>query len=120
MKYLAATYIVIFYTAAILKPVLPYVADFLAHQFAHEKHMATVHSHNGHEHAHHEAADAASDEDEQNAARQKFSEPVSAHQVAKNTINWEVPVSTTTYTIPPGHSTNKPLLPVNIPPPKSL
>ena len=118
MKFLATAYIVIFYSSAIFKPVLPYVADFLSHLLAHEHHIATVHSHHGHDHAHQEAADAADEDENQDQAKFKYSEPVPVHPVTKNSFNWEVPVPAITYNVPPGYSTNKPLLPVNIPPPK--
>jgi hypothetical protein len=120
MKLLAA-YILFFYTAAIFKPVLPYVADFVAHLVAHEHHISTVHGAHGHDHAHHEAADAAADTDEkQDIPQYKFAEPVSVHHVAEKNDEWIVTTPATIYCMAVRDTTIKPLLPVLVPPPRSL
>ena len=50
------------YTITILKPVLPYVSDFVSHIFFYTQHMATVHIENGKMHIHKEIVDNAKKE----------------------------------------------------------
>ncbi|MEO7312860.1 MAG: hypothetical protein ABIX01_20920 [Chitinophagaceae bacterium] len=54
----------------LLKPVLPYVSDFLAHAFWKYEHIATVHKENGKTHIHYELQQAAKENgtDKSNAA----------------------------------------------------
>jgi hypothetical protein len=47
------------YSTLILKPVMPYVSDAVAHVFWYSKHMATVHYVNGKFHVHREMMEAA-------------------------------------------------------------
>lgn len=57
---LAITYLLLFaYSTIILKPILPYTSDTIAHIFWYKDHMATVHSHNGKMHVHTEVTEAA-------------------------------------------------------------
>ena len=53
----ALLYLLLFaYTTIICKPLLPALADGIAHVFWYSNHMATVHVENGHYHVHHENA----------------------------------------------------------------
>lgn len=55
----AITYLLLFaYSTIILKPILPYATDIIAHVFWYKDHMATVHSHNGKFHVHKEVMEA--------------------------------------------------------------
>lgn len=54
-----ALYIVLFsYSLLMVKPVMPYVYDAVAHVFFYAKHMATVHYEDGKFHVHKEIVDA--------------------------------------------------------------
>lgn len=50
------------YTITIVKPVLPYISDFISHVFFYTQHMATVHYENGNYHVHYETAKAVKEE----------------------------------------------------------
>ncbi|MBL0358773.1 MAG: hypothetical protein IPP72_18740 [Chitinophagaceae bacterium] len=53
-------YIVMFtYAASIFKPVMPFIADVLAHTFIKGKHLATIHVENGKSHVHWEIINAS-------------------------------------------------------------
>jgi hypothetical protein len=53
---------IIAYSTIMLKPVLPFLLDGVAHMFWYSKHMATVHYENGKFHVHKEVVDAAKDD----------------------------------------------------------
>ncbi len=60
----AITYLLLFaYSTIILKPLLPYITDIIAHVFWYKDHMATAHSHNGKFHVHKEVMEAAKSND---------------------------------------------------------
>ena len=44
------------YAVVLIKPVLPYVSDFIDHAFFYARHIATVHYENGRYHVHSETA----------------------------------------------------------------
>ena len=50
------------YAVVLIKPVLPYVSDFIDHAFFYAKHMATVHYENGQYHVHYQTAKDAGEE----------------------------------------------------------
>lgn len=50
------------YAVVLIKPVLPYVSDFINHAFFYAKHMATVHYENGQYHVHYQTAKDAREE----------------------------------------------------------
>ena len=54
MKKLVLLFLFFTYIVSVLKPMLPFVADAVAHAFFYQKHIATVHSVNGKRHVHHE------------------------------------------------------------------
>lgn len=57
---LAITYLLLFtYSTIMLKPLLPYTSDIIAHVFWYSDHIATVHSHNGKFHVHKEIMEAS-------------------------------------------------------------
>lgn len=75
-----AYYLLILYTLAMCKPVLPLIQDELAHIFLKAEHIATVHHHHGDDHAEEAIAEAAHEEkNDTNPATSKTSEPVSIH-----------------------------------------
>jgi hypothetical protein len=58
-----ALYIILFsYSMVMLKPVVPYINDAIAHIFYYTQHMATVHYENGKYHVHREVMDNAKKE----------------------------------------------------------
>jgi hypothetical protein len=80
VKTTKAFYLVILYTLAMCKPVLPLVQDELAHMFWKARHLQTVHHHHGHHHAQEEVAKAAQEEqNDKHAATSKPSEPIAVH-----------------------------------------
>ena len=80
MKKIAAYYLLLIYILATVKPILPIVNDMLAHIFNEAEHIATVHQHFGKMHLHHDLKEAAKhDNDANNAALLKATEPVSVH-----------------------------------------
>lgn len=82
MKSNTAYYLIILYTLAMCKPILPLIQDELAHLFWQAEHMATVHHHHGDHHAEEEIAEAAHEEEnDKSPTTTKTSEPVSVHIV---------------------------------------
>ncbi len=79
MKFNTAYYLLLLYIFAICKPVLPLLQDELAHLFWKAEHMATVHQHYGNHHTSHEIAAAHEEENDNEPAQRKTSEPVSIH-----------------------------------------
>lgn len=59
MKRLALYLLLYTYTTIMLKPVLPYVSDSIAHIFWYSDHIATVHCEHGKYHVHYEYLEAA-------------------------------------------------------------
>ncbi|GAB2809852.1 hypothetical protein GCM10027043_06420 [Ferruginibacter profundus] len=56
----------------VLKPVLPYVSDFVSHTFFYAHHMATMHYENGKYHVHYETARASKDDSSDKPASSSF------------------------------------------------
>jgi len=54
MKKLLLYLLLVSYAIVTFKPVLPYVSDFVAHNFYYAHHMATVHFENGKHHVHYQ------------------------------------------------------------------
>lgn len=79
-----AYYLVILYTLAICKPVLPFVQDKLAHFFWNNEHIATVHLHLGDQHAEHKASSASHEENNKKSANSKTIEFVSIHLIGQS------------------------------------
>lgn len=52
------------YTITIVKPLLPFISDFIGHVFFYTQHMATVHYENGNYHVHYETAKVAKEEND--------------------------------------------------------
>lgn len=82
---LVTTYLLLFtYSTIILKPLLPYTSDILAHIFWYKDHIATVHSHHGKFHVHKEIIDAAkSTNSEKNSTTLKKDFSANDHIVSK-------------------------------------
>lgn len=85
MKSTTAYYLIILYTLALFKPILPLLQDELAHSFWQSQHLSTVHSHHGDHHATEEMTEAAHNENNgKPAASIKSYEPLSVHLVDQN------------------------------------
>ena len=66
----------------LLKPVLPFVSDCIAHVFFYAHHMATVHYENGKYHVHYEMAkDSKEERSDKNTSTSKKDNPVNEHLV---------------------------------------
>lgn len=78
MRYLSAYYLLLLYTLAVCKPIIPYVQDHLAHAFSETHHIATVHAVKGKNHAHLNVGEAEK-ENNSNASNTKSYDPVSIH-----------------------------------------
>ncbi len=59
MKKALSYLLLVSYAIILLKPVLPYVTDFIAHAFYKYEHIATVHKENGKTHLHYELQKAS-------------------------------------------------------------
>lgn len=59
MKTIIAYFLIFTYAASMLKPVLPYFSDAIAHVFWYSDHMATMHFEHGKFHVHLQSAEAA-------------------------------------------------------------
>ena len=62
MKKLLPHLLIALYATIMLKPVMPYIADGVAHILNYKGHMATVHAHNGKYHVHTEVAENTKNE----------------------------------------------------------
>ncbi|MEO6637725.1 MAG: hypothetical protein ABIN25_05585 [Ginsengibacter sp.] len=82
---LAITYLLLFtYATVMLKPLLPYTSDLIAHVFWYKDHVGTVHSHNGKFHVHKEVMEAAkSNATEKDLAMSKKDGSTTDHTVIK-------------------------------------
>lgn len=88
MKSNTAYYLLILYTLAFCKPILPLIQDELAHNLWKAQHLATVHHHYGDHHAEEQMAEATQEEEnDENPATTKTSEPVSVHIVVQGVYN---------------------------------
>ncbi len=56
MKKLLLSILLMCYAVVMLKPVPPFISDFIGHVFFYTQHMATVHYENGGYHVHYETA----------------------------------------------------------------
>ncbi len=68
MRNTTAYYLLIFYTFALCKPVVPLLIDKIAHIFWQTEHIASVHHHHGNHHTEQEIA-ASAHEEETNSVR---------------------------------------------------
>lgn len=78
MKSTVAYYLIILYSIAVCKPIIPVVADFLGHALWHQKHITTIHHENGKDHLHYELLEEKKEGDKPSTTI-KSSEPVSVH-----------------------------------------
>ena len=119
---LIATYILLFcYSAAMFKPMMPSIVDFIAHSFINEYHISTVHHSHGEDHVHKEVQKVATEENKtENAPKQKNAEPVSVHVISVNNFTACTEYLPEEYKIPYSLNINQPMHRVNIPPPKTF
>lgn len=87
MKYTSAYYLLLLYTLALCKPVLPLIQDQLAHTFREAQHISTIHQHYGAHHAESAIAEAAQEQSNSSSASIKTSEPVSIHIAVQTLYN---------------------------------
>ena len=119
MKFATAYYLLFFYVAALFKPVLPFVSDFLAHTFTTEDHLSTVHHKHGAGHAHLQMAEIAGEaNDEQRKPDTKFSEPVPVHLISQQAYHFAVPVIAKQNYFTSFCKTSDPFQHIIVPPPK--
>lgn len=103
------------------KPVMPSLADFIAHSFIHDYHIATVHHSHGENHVHAEVQRAAKEENQnENTPKQKNVEPVAVHIASVSNFNALTEYSFEEYSVLHLLTFNQPLRWVNVPPPKTL
>lgn len=85
MKITIAYFLLLLYTVAMCKPVLPMVKDAIAHVLWEAEHIATVHHDHGHHHAGDEIAKAVHEDDRNKLpGPSKTPEPVSIHIVLQS------------------------------------
>jgi len=83
MKKALSYLLLVSYLVVLVKPVLPYVSDFMAHAFWKYKHIATVHKEDGKTHIHFELKQAAKEDgNNKNAPVSKTETQVSPHIIA--------------------------------------
>jgi hypothetical protein len=70
--------LLIIYTLAMLKPIVPVAKDILAHTFWKVHHITTAHHHHGEQHVHIESNKAAQT-DQKKSASLKYEKAVSVH-----------------------------------------
>ena len=77
MKKLIPYLFIALYATLMLKPVMPYIADGVAHILNYKDHIATVHAHNGNYHVHREVSDNVKNENSEkntNSLKKEVSE----------------------------------------------
>lgn len=80
MKSTTAYYLILLYSIAMCKPIIPVLGDFLAHTLWQEEHLQTVHQEHGKNHVHYELMNAAKNEQKDNEPQStKLSDNVSVH-----------------------------------------
>jgi hypothetical protein len=85
-------YLVIFsYATIMLKPVLPFMTDIVAHTFWYSQHMATVHFENGQYHVHTESIEAAKKDVPANNNMATVTPSPNEHVFAVVTYDFSVP-----------------------------
>lgn len=92
MKSLPAYYLLLFYSIAICKPILPLVEDALAHSFWKTDHIITVHHEHGKDHLHYQLAKSADTDKEQKGAVNP-SENMSVHIPVYITLDFSLKLS---------------------------
>jgi hypothetical protein len=80
MKKLCLHILLLSYTMMVLKPVLPYVSDFVSHTFFYAHHMATMHYENGKYHVHYETAKEAKEDTSDKSASSSAKKDNSANE----------------------------------------
>ncbi|TDH23532.1 hypothetical protein EXU57_17170 [Segetibacter sp. 3557_3] len=120
MKSTTAYYLLLLYTLALFKPVLPLVQDELAHLFAHAHHLATVHHDHGDHHAAGEVTEALLEQEEHPGTDlAKSSTPVSIHIIVETEFQYlRLPSPIREFGIAADRCTTIPVL-KHYPPPKS-
>lgn len=119
-KELMAYCLIIVYLFATCKPVLPVIADVLAHSFWEANHIESVHHTHGANHLHIEIAKAENHEESgQNNTALKFSEPLALHLAAIITYNFSRNAAGEPYLPASSSRLYNTQLESNYPPPKS-
>lgn len=97
-----ALYIMLFcYSVIIIKPVVPYVADAVAHVFYYSQHMATIHYENGKLHVHQELIDENEQSPKQSEAPvSKNDKSITDHISISNTNDETIAANSTMQFVP--------------------
>lgn len=80
------------YATSLSMPVLPYVADSVAHTFWLYQHIATVHYENGQYHTHYEAAEIAKKTGTEKGPTHKQMDVANEHIVTVSNYNLKLPI----------------------------
>ena len=90
MRNLIAYCLLLLYSFAVIKPVLPILKDEMAHIFWKTHHLSTVHHHHGNHHTEKEIAHSAHEEEnKENGQVVKIAEPVSLHIVVQSFFSFQ-------------------------------
>ena len=88
MKKFLLYFVLINYALVMVKPMMPYVFDLIAHSFFLTKHMATIHFENGKYHIHAELAKQSEDQSSDKNTNTNTKKPtLSEHTIFLNTTN---------------------------------
>lgn len=118
MKSAVAYYLLIFYSAALFKPIWPFVKDVLAHTFSKEYHIATIHHEHGDDHTHYEIAKKTEKDTSKEEIVKRY-DPVSVHIVSCTTYELFCPADETKVFPPFLRRTGSPYFCIITPPPKA-
>ncbi len=120
MKNVSAYYLLLLYSLATCKPILPFINDFFAHTFLKTNHIKSVHHDHGDDHVHYEYLDIENENGkEQKNLPTRLFESVSVHIIIDqdqnlfDKANMDSPPSSYFYGLP------HPIMDLAIPPPKA-
>jgi hypothetical protein len=116
MKHPLAYYLLLLYTLAVFKPLLPAVRDGLAHVFWEHQHLNVVHHQHGTNHLDAELKEAA--QDTTDSTTLKNTEPVSLHLGAQYHVDFAYSKSPVPQSYDHAGTVLYTFLEIHIPPPK--
>ena|SRR5688572_2251619 len=119
MKTTIAHYLLLIYVAAMCKPILPLVNDFLAHTCWKTEHITTVHHENGKNHLHHELKKASDQNQDANSPAPKSSKSVSVHILLQNNYDFLHGIISEQKNLSGAYSLLSTFIEMNTPPPKA-
>jgi hypothetical protein len=91
-------FFLIVYATVMLKPLVPYISDFVAHVFWSYEHISTVHFEHGKYHTHYESLEAAKKENpEKNGGASKSITSVPEHIISEEEYIFRIQPNDTSY-----------------------